>query len=106
MEVKMKKIGLPTIIKFIHIFAKNDTWKDLLKNAKISPSTAMRFIKFAKEAGFLEIRREIIDDKPRLKFVILEGKYKINVNGMEVILEISKRGNKILTIATVESLYK
>ncbi|MEM1634147.1 MAG: hypothetical protein QW714_00250 [Nanopusillaceae archaeon] len=106
MEVKMKKISLPTIIKFIHIFVKNDTWKDLLKNAKVSPSTAMRFIKFAKEAGFLEIRREIVDDKLKLKFVIIEGKYKINVDGMEAILEISKKGNKIVTTVTVESLYK
>lgn len=102
----MKKISLPTIIKFIHIFVKNDTWKDLLKNAKVSPSTAMRFIKFAKEAGFLEIRREIVDDKLKLKFVIIEGKYKINVDGMEAILEISKKGNKIVTTVTVESLYK
>ncbi|MEM0324582.1 MAG: hypothetical protein QXW35_01650 [Candidatus Aenigmatarchaeota archaeon] len=102
----MKKISLPTIIKLIHIFVRNDTWKDLLKSAKVSPSTAMRFIKFAKEAGFLEVRREIVDDKLKLKFVIIEGKYKINVDGMEAMLEISKKGNKIVTTVTVESLYK
>jgi len=103
-------ITASSILRYLPLLAKYDTWRTLKYNAKIENfPTILKVIRYGLKKGFISIHNEYNKKTGRVfkKFVINPGKYHIKTKDLEGILEIDvKQGRDFVLIVNLKINYK